>query len=291
MSTKEKSKDGFVDLHLHTSASDGSYTPNEIVKIAFGMGLKAIAITDHDTVSGVAGALDAAVNYDIEVIPGIEFSTEIDNVSIHIVGLYVNYRNKELVKLSSEIFNSRENRAKLILKKLNQLLPDIEITFAELKKVTDGLKGRLHIAEILVKKGIVQTTNEAFDTYLGRDAPAYVPRFKFTPKEAVAFLHKINAIPILAHPDYINAKVNLDQLIQELVAIGLEGIEVYYPTHSNEDIKRFQQIAKNYNLLESGGSDCHGEMNDGGPTIGSLNIPYSVFEKIKERAKEKGIKI
>jgi predicted metal-dependent phosphoesterase TrpH len=286
MKTTNQSNEGFVDLHLHTTASDGSYTPNEIVKIASDLGLKAIAITDHDTVSGIASALDTAINFDIDVIPGIEFSTEIDNVSVHIVGLFVNYRNRELVKITSEIQNSRENRAKSIIQKLNQILPETKITFAELKELTDGLKGRLHIAEILVKKGVVQSINEAFQVYLNRGCPAYVPRFKFTPKEAVTLLNKIGAIPILAHPGYLSKKINLEELLQDLVPAGLKGIEVYYISHSEQDIQRFQQIAQDFNLLESGGSDCHGERNNGPPTIGSMNIPYEIYKKIKDYHEE-----
>ncbi|NHJ48849.1 MAG: PHP domain-containing protein [Asgard group archaeon] len=281
MKSTEQTNEWFVDLHLHTTASDGTYTPKEIVEIASNLELKAIAITDHDTVSGAANALDAATNFDIDVIPGIEFSTEINNESIHIVGLYVDYRNRELIKLTADILNARENRAKKIIELLDELLPDKQITFSEVSELADGLIGRPHIAEILIRKGVVQTINEAFDKYLRRNGPAYVPRFKLTPNEAVAFLHKIKAIPILAHPGYISSKETLDQLLQDLVPAGLKGIEVYYPTHSEQDIRRFKQIAQIHDLLESGGSDCHGERSNG-PFIGSLNVPYSVYKKIKD---------
>lgn len=282
INSDEQVIDNFIDLHLHTTASDGTFPPNKVVQIAYKMGLKAIAITDHDTVSGVADALDATRNFNIEVIPGIEFSTEINNESIHIVGLYVDYRNKELVELSHGIFNSREIRAKKIIQKLNELIDGPKISLNEVINLANGIIGRPHIAEVMIEKGIVESINEAFEKYLKRGGPAYIPRFKLTPIEAVSFLNKIGAIPIIAHPGYISDKINLEEFIQELIEAGLAGIEVYYPTHSKVDIHRFQALVKKYNLFESGGSDCHGELNNG-PFIGSLEIPYSILENIKKR--------
>ncbi len=280
--SNEKSFDYFIDLHVHTTASDGTYTPSEVIQIAFEMGLKAIAITDHDTVSGVANALDAAKNLDIEVIPGIEFSTEINNTSIHILGLYVDYRNKELIELSSKIINSREIRAKKIVQKLNELLESPKINFNDVKIKANNLIGRPHIAEVLVEKGVVHTINEAFEKFLKRGAPAYIPRFKLTPIEAVSFLKNIGAIPILAHPCHISKEINLEELINDLIEVGLAGLEIYYPDHSNEDITKLLELTEKYDLVVSGGSDSHGELTKETP-IGCLEIPYSILENIKKR--------
>jgi predicted metal-dependent phosphoesterase TrpH len=272
----------FIDLHLHTTASDGTFSPTQIVKVALELKLKAIAITDHDTIDGIVEAFEAAENEPIEVIPGIEFSTEIDDVSIHIVGLNVDFHNTNLLKLTHEIQNAREIRAKKIIEKLNSLDIGPKITFADVKNVAIGFIGRPHIAEVMIEKGIVQNLEEAFVKYLNRGEPAYIPRYKLTPVDAVSFLNKIGAIPILAHPLHISEKIELEGLIQELKKAGLVGLEIYYPAHSQEDIEKLQVLAKKYDLVESGGSDCHGKLNEG-PTIGSLNIPYSILEKIKER--------
>ena len=211
----------FIDLHLHTTASDGTFSPNQVVKIALELKLKAIAITDHDTVGGIKEALE---------VPKIDFN--------------------------------------------------------DVKNIASGFIGRPHIAEVMIAKGIILTIDEAFEKYLNRGKPAYIPRYKLTPIEAVSFLNNIGAIPILAHPCHISEKIELERLIQELKEAGLVGLEIYYPAHSHEDIDKLQALAKKYDLLESGGSDCHGEINNG-TMIGCVAIPYSVLTNIKKRLKQK----
>ncbi|MCG3253018.1 MAG: PHP domain-containing protein [Candidatus Heimdallarchaeota archaeon] len=281
-SDSSNEKLSFIDLHLHTTASDGTFSPTQVVKVALELKLKAIAITDHDTVGGIPEALDAAENEPIEVIPGIEFSTELNSVSIHVVGLYVDFQNKELLELTHEIQNARENRAKKIIEKVNALKAGPEITFHEVLELSDGLIGRPHIGEVMIRNGYAKTMNEVFEKFLKRGGPCYVQRFKLSPKEAFEFLKRIGAIPILAHPGYISREIDLDLFIAEQKQYGLMGLEVYYPSHSEEQIKLYKELAKKYDLLESGGTDCHGKLNEG-PFIGRLNIPYSLLIKIKER--------
>ncbi len=284
-STKEQ-KESNVDLHIHTTASDGTFSPSQVVKISVELKLNAIAITDHDTVNGVSEALKAADGEEIEVIPGIEFSTEINSESIHIVGLYVNHLNKELLELTDEIQNAREKRAEKIIEKVNSLEVGPEISLEEVKEISDGLIGRPHIGEIMIQKGYAESMNEIFEKFIKRGAPCYVPRFKLTPFEAIKFLKRIKAIPILAHPGYVSDTIDLNNFIKKLKKVGLAGIEVYYPSHTIEQIKKFKELAKKYKLLESGGSDCHGKLNEG-PFIGSLKIPYSVLQKMKKKYKKK----
>ncbi|HUT82809.1 MAG TPA: PHP domain-containing protein [Candidatus Bathyarchaeia archaeon] len=271
-----------IDLHIHTTASDGTFSPNQVVKIASQLKLRAIAITDHDTVDGIEEAIEAAKSENIEIIPGIEFSTEIYDESIHIVGLFVDHTNSELKKLTYEILNAREIRAKKIIEKVNELNIGPKITIEEIKEISNGVIGRPHIGEIMVKKGYAKSLNLVFTNFLRRNGPAYVPRFKLTPKEAIKFLCKIKAIPILAHPGHISSEILLDEFIGDLASEGLAGIEVYYPSHTEENIKLFKELAKKYNLLESGGSDCHGSLNEG-PFIGSMKIPYSILAHMKEK--------
>lgn len=284
-SDSSNDKQSFIDLHLHTTASDGTFSPNQVVKVALELKLKAIAITDHDTVGGIKEALEVAENEPIEVIPGIEFSTEINSVSIHVLGLYLDFQNKELLELTHEIQNAREIRAKKIIKKVNSLKAGPEITFQEVLELSDGLIGRPHIGEVMIRKGYAKTMNEVFEKYLKRGGPCYVQRFKLSPKEAIEFLKKIGAIPIIAHPGHISSKIDLDSFIAEQKQHGLMGLEVYYPSHTKEQVKLYRDLAKKHDLLESGGTDCHGKLNEG-PFIGRLNIPYSLLAKIKERRKK-----
>lgn len=272
----------FIDLHLHTTASDGTFTPSEVVRFSKKLRLVAIAITDHDSIAGINEALEAGKREGIEVIPGIEFSTEVNNMSIHIVGLFIDIHNKQLIKLTHEIQNAREKRAKKIIEKINTLNKGPKITFKEVYAKANGLIGRPHIAEVMIEKGYTSTIEETFKNYLKRGASCYVPRFKITPIECIKLLKEMDAIPILAHPGLLPKKMDFEDFLKTLVENGLAGLEVFYPTHKYEQKEYFQEIASKYNLLESGGSDCHGLLNNG-PFIGSQQIPYIILEKMKKR--------
>ncbi|HUU79496.1 MAG TPA: PHP domain-containing protein [candidate division Zixibacteria bacterium] len=271
----------FIDLHLHTTASDGTFTPSEVVRFSKRLNLEAIAITDHDSIAGINEALEAGKREGIEVIPGIEFSTEVKNVSIHIVGLFVDIKSEKLIKLTQEIQNAREKRAKKIIEKINALNKGPIISFEEVYAKANGLIGRPHIAEVLIEKGFASTIEETFENYLKRGASCYVPRFKITPIECFKLLNEMGAIPILAHPGLLPKKLDFEYFLKTLVENGLVGIEVFYPTHKYEQREYFHEIAGKYNLLESGGSDCHGLLNNG-PFIGSQQIPYSILDKMKK---------
>jgi hypothetical protein len=275
-------KQRLIDLHLHTTASDGTFSPTKMVQLAKEVGLSAIAITDHDTVAGIPEALAAGEKMDIEVIPGIELSTETQAESVHVVGLFVDYTNKELLKLTAEICDARENRAKKIIEKVNQLEGFPKITFAEVERKAHGLIGKPHIAEIMLEKGYGETIDEIFQNYLRRGGPCYVQRFKLTPSEGIKLLRKIGAIPILAHPGIISGKLDIERFIQKNKRHGLMGLEVQYPAHSDEQKLYFRELINKYDLLESGGSDCHGLLNDG-PFIGSVKVPYELLQKMKNR--------
>lgn len=272
----------FIDLHLHTTASDGTFTPSEVVRFSKRLNLVAIAITDHDSIAGINEAQEAGIREGIEVIPGIEFSTEVKNVSVHIVGLFVNIKSEKLIKLTQDIQNAREKRAKKIIEKINALNKGPKITFKEVYAKANGLIGRPHIAEIMIEKGYASAIDETFENYLKRGAPCYVPRFKITPIECIKFLNDMGAISILAHPGLLPKKLDFECFLKTLVENGLAGIEVFYPTHKYEQKEYFHEIACKYNLLESGGSDCHGLLNNG-PFIGSQQIPYSILDKMKKR--------
>ena len=272
----------FIDLHLHTNASDGTFTPTELVEHAKAKDIVAIAITDHDTVAGIDEAIEAGKRLNIEVIPGIEFSTEIDHISFHIVGLFVDHHNEKLLQLTSEIRNARANRAKKIIEKVNTLNLGPTITYEEVEAKAHGLIGRPHIATIMIEKGYAKSIDEVFDKFLERGAPCYVSRFKFTPQKAVQFLFEMKAIPILAHPGLSPRDFNFEEFIEELKKFGLAGLEVLYPTHTPEQRRYFRELVIKNDLLQSGGSDCHGYLN-GGPYIGKTKLPYRFLQRMKDK--------
>ncbi len=280
--TNNRKDNSFIDLHLHTKASDGTFSPSEMVEYAKSKNIVAVAITDHDTVAGVEEGLIAGKKMGIEVIPGIEFSTEIDQISFHIVGLFVDHKDKTLLELTKQIQNARKNRAIMIIEKVNALNIGPKITLQEVEALASGLIGRPHIATVMIEKGYAKAMDEVFSKFLERGASCYVPRFKLRPQEAVSIIAKMKAIPILAHPGFIPKGFNFDEFLEDLKKFGLAGIEVIYPSHSIEQRNFFRQLAKKFDLLESGGSDCHGKLG-GGPYIGRTKIPYYCLQKMKVR--------
>lgn len=243
------------DLHVHTSASDGVYSPEEVIEKANTMGLAGIAITDHDTVDGLQSALSFAGKENIKthVIPGIEMNTELDEEEIHILGYFIDYKNKGLINRLAEIKKSRYERARRMISKLNNMGIDIE--FGQVQRMARGdLIGRPHIARAMVEKGYVFSNKEAFEKYISKGKPAYVPRYKFFPQEAIGLIKQSGGIAILAHPGLLN---NIDKF-NSLINMGIEGVEAFYPEHSPEQIRIYIELCHNKNLLLTGGSDFHG---------------------------------
>ncbi len=294
-----KMKKGFfmdcVDLHVHTTASDGTYSPEEVVKLAKQEGLRAIAITDHDTVKGLKEASLAGEKYGVEVIPGCELSVEYPHGQMHIVGLWISKDPKFVAAELQFLRDKRHSRNKDIIKKLQNL--GIDITYEEvLEIVKNGTTvGRPHIARVLVKKGVVKDINEAFTKYIGPNGLAYVPKTKFSPKKAIDIIKKEGGLVILAHPYSLN--LGPDALKDELIRLkgfGLDGMEVYYSEHTPEQERLYLNLCKELGLLISGGSDFHGSVKKGiflGKGKGNLKIPYALVEKMKEYRRQKGLGI
>lgn len=282
--TGDEWMDKIIDLHTHSSASDGSMTPAELVAYAKLKGLAAIALTDHDTVDGVKNALDEGERIGVEVIPGIEISVEY-KPEMHILGLFPD--KDKYVKIKEElnaIKTGRELRNKKIINRLNEL--DLDITEEEVKKLAIGdIVGRPHIARVLVAKGYARSIDDAFDKYLSKEGLAYFKRFELQPKDGIRAIRRAGGIPVLAHPVYLKQTYDqLDKLIPELKEYGLIGIEAYYSEHSNEDTGKFLRLAIKHNLLATGGSDFHGSFKSGielGRGRGNLNVPYELLEKLK----------
>ena len=286
-----------IDLHSHTNKSDGTLTPTQIVDLATEKGITILAITDHDTIEGIQEAMDRArdINSDPsltakapKIIPGIEFSTEWNGRDVHVVGLSIDHNNKSFTSKLDAFLDSREGRNRKMADKLKEV--GIGISYEGLCKMfPDCVLTRAHFAKYLYEYGYVKSTHEAFERYLGPDAPCYVPREKITPVQAVNMTLEAGGIPVLAHPMiYKFGDEKLRELITMMKEAGLVGIEAMYSTHSEEDEKYIRDLAADMGLLISGGSDFHGNNKPGielGTGCGNLNIPDEVWFEL-EKAKK-----
>ncbi len=278
---------GRVDLHVHTTASDGSLTPAEVVRLALEQGLAAIALTDHDTVEGLAEAWTAANGTGLEVVPGVEISSDWPVGDFHILGLDVDPWDGPFNECLQSMKAARVQRARKMLERLAGLGMPME--WDEVARFCNGscAIGRLHIARAMVRRKYVSTIPEAFQRYIGRDGPAYVPRLRMTPVEVIGLIRRAGGVAVLAHP----AASGLVEHIPTLASLGLQGIEVWYPFHSSEDVKVLLRLARQYRLLVTGGSDFHGFGVGEGAPLGSLNVPLRVLRQLQRAAESDGTRM
>lgn len=245
---------GVVDLHLHTTCSDGQDTPEELVEAAVAGGYRVISITDHDTVEGVIRGIGAAAGTPLEVIPGIELSALDGDSDIHILGYFIDCHDPEFIRQIAFFKEKRRDRAEEIVLTLNRLGLDIQID--TVLRIAHGAPvGRPHIAEALVSEELVTTYDEAFARYIGAHAPAYVPKYRVSPAEAIGLIRKNGGIPVIAHPGVLNR----DEIIGELIGYGLMGIEAVHPLHVPEKQAFYEKLARKHGLVVTGGSDWHGK--------------------------------
>lgn len=268
----------FADLHIHSLFSDGSDTPEEIVEKASQQGLAALSLTDHDTVAGLPAAEAAGRRYSLEVIPGIEFSTESANRDIHILGYFLNIQYPELLEQLAKFQDVRRERIVKMVDKLRQLGIGSISADEIFEGAPNATVGRPHLASQLVKKGLVKDIPTAFEKYLGEDRPAYVPKYKQTPFEAIDLIRRAGGVSVLAHP----MVTNRDELIPQMVERGLGGIEVYYPNCLPKVSEFYQKLALKHGLAMTGGSDYHGDKKDY-LYIGKVCVPYEWVEELKKR--------
>jgi len=263
-----------VDLHLHSTCSDGLFSPEEIVKKAEGMGLKGLAITDHDTVAGTERAIRTSRR--IEVVPGVELSTETEEEEIHLLGYFINYSHPDFLSFLEEIKQSRAIRLEKMLSLLEQMGYPLGSTGQKLFEISNP--GRMHVARALVAEGYVRDTDRAFARLLERDRPAYVPRYKLHPEEGLELILEAGGLPVIAHP------IDLQDMnwIKTLRKKGLVGLEVYHPRHPRLFIDYLQRLSREENLLPTGGSDCHGPDGEGKFQLGKLQVPDKYLEGIRK---------
>lgn len=274
--------EGLVDLHTHTKASDGTLSPEELVQLAGQIGLRAVAITDHDTTDGLREL--EGTELPVELVPGLEVSCSSEHRMLHILGYYIDPDHPELKERLEFYRNGRGRRNRTIIEKLNEL--GIDIRYEEVIDETGGgVPGRPHIARVLLKKGVVATIEEAFQRYLGRGGSVYTSRDRFKPEETIAFLRRAGGVPVLAHPSQLGLSGDeLFQYVKELKDNGLEGIEVWYSTHSEEQVEEYSRVADSLGLIKTGGSDFHGEVKPDiqlGSGKGTLSVPYAAVEDLK----------
>ena len=281
-----------IDLHIHSTASDGTLSPVEILRLAETLGLGAISITDHDTLKGSRDLLEAAGSSDVRVLTGIEISTIPPALytfagSFHILGYGIRLDDSALNQTLKTLQHARENRNPLIISRLSAM--GLDITLEEvILAYGESQIGRPHIAQLIIKKGFARTIDEAFDVYLGFNKPAYVDKFKLDCQKAIEMIVKAGGIPVLAHPFLLRIPDHsrLESLVATLKEMGLQGIEVYYPEQASEDVAFYSRLALSHDLSVTGGTDFHGAIKPDiqlGYGRGDFFVPYAVYDLLLKR--------
>jgi predicted metal-dependent phosphoesterase TrpH len=277
---------GWVDLHVHSTASDGSLSPLKIIERAKEIGLRAVAITDHDTIEGSAEALGYPPLPSLEILSGIEISAHVPSGTMHILGYLLRLDDSSLRQTLKRVQEARANRNIKIVERLQEL--GVPIQYHELTAVSGGGQiGRPHIAQVLVHKGAARSVNEAFKRFLRKGGVAYVSRYRLLPGEAIQMILRAGGVPVLSHPFTLDVKDegDLEDLLVDLKGVGLKGMEVYYPEHGPERTTQYERLARRHGLVMTGGTDFHGEAKPRvqmGIGRGDLRIPYQLVEKLKE---------
>ncbi len=269
-----------ADLHLHTHFSDGTYSPEEVVAHARRLGLAAIALTDHDTVEGCVRADLACRDAGIQFIPGAELTAEQGNDELHILGYCLDVNHPRLLTEMAHFQTVRQNRIREMVQRLNQhQIPLKAETVFELANCR--APGRPHVARALVAAGFCSTLDQAFERFLKRNRPAWVPKHKMSARDAIELIHQAGGVAVMAHPGLNRS----DSVIPSMVEAGLDGIECFHTKHSTSTTEHYLQMAERYHLLVTGGSDCHG-LSKGRPLIGTVRLPYFHVERLCARAAE-----
>lgn len=285
---------GIIDLHSHTTYSDGSASPEELIARASSKGARSIAITDHDTVDAFAEARAAADRFGVEFVPGIEISAEFSPGTMHILGYCVDGESATLSEKLATLKSAREMRNPEIARRLEGL--GFDITYDEVAQLAGNkVVGRPHFARLLVEKGYVRSIQEAFDRLLKKGAPAYVEKARLSPADSINLIHRAGGVAVLAHPYQLKLPSYdaVNELIAELAGLGLDGIEAIYSRHSTAERAAYSEIALRHHLLVTGGSDYHGSYKpdiDVVTGLGDLEVSYDLLEALKARAEERAPK-
>jgi 3',5'-nucleoside bisphosphate phosphatase len=273
----------YADLHLHTNFSDGTYSPEELAGHAKRCGLRAVALTDHDTMEGCARMGVACEAGGVEFIPATELTAEHGGHELHMLGYFLDAQNERLATDLAKFQQVRQQRIHDMVRRLNEMNVPIQAE-AVFALANCRSPGRPHVARTLVQAGFCRSLDEAFERFLRKGKPAWVPKFKISATDAINLIHQAGGLAVMAHPG-LNHN---DDLIPDLVAAGMDGIECFHTKHSTTMNQRYLMIADKYRLLVTGGSDCHG-MSKGKPLIGTIKIPYDCVERLKERVLQRAV--
>ncbi len=275
-----------IDLHIHTSASDGKFSPREVVAQAVAVGMRVIAITDHDTVNGIAEAVAEAERFpQFTLIPGVEISTDVAEGEVHVLGYFIDYTDSGLKAVLTHMGNARRERAQKMVARLGEL--GLKISWSRVQEIAgDGSMGRPHVAQAMLEGGYIATFKEAFAKYIGRGCPAYVEWERLSPAGAVALILKTGGLPVLAHPLTTH---DPPALTAELKTVGLIGIEAYYNGYTQEETGNILNLAKSHHLITTGGSDYHGLDSNLETPIGGAPVPDVSVESLMASVRERGL--
>jgi predicted metal-dependent phosphoesterase TrpH len=266
-----------IDLHLHSNASDGKFSPAEVVRKSAEAGLTVIALTDHDTVDGIESALKAGRSFSgLTVIPGVEINTDVPKGEAHVLGYFIDYNHPELLATLKRMRDARQERALGMIAKLRSLGMPLE--WERVKKIAGtGAIGRPHIAQAMLEKGYITSLKEAFNKYIGFDGPAYVERTKVSPVEAVEIIVRANGLPVFAHPLTVQ---DPEAMVRQLKSKGLVGLEAYYNGYTQAQVSLLVGLAEKYGLIVTGGSDYHGLDESSETIIGGVDVPMKSVERL-----------
>ncbi len=269
-----------VELHCHTTASDGVLTPTELVERASGLGITHLAITDHDTTAAWEEACLAANRAGIEMVPGVEVSCYAQSREIHVLGYFFDPDHRPLQCLMSEMRQARELRMREMLQRLSEI--NVVVEFEEVARWSRGSIGRPHLARALVERGLVKSFDDAFERYIGRGKPGYVARRTLSPGQATEALKAAGGVAVLAHPGLIKDMA----LVSDLLELGFDGLEARHPSHSSKEMKRFTRLARSRHLLATGGSDFHQPGSSTRPELGAMKIGSETVEALRQRSRQ-----
>ena len=277
-----------VDLHIHSTVSDGKFSPEEIVSKAAALGLTIIALADHDSIDGIAPALGAAKAFPpLRIIPCVEISTDMPSGEAHVLGYFIDYTSDELNASLEKFRSSRQRRAQGMIAKLHNL--GIRVDWQRVQEIAgDGSIGRPHIAQAMLEKGYITSIKDAFTGYIEHGGPAYVEREKMTPAEAVALIARSNGLPVLAHPFTV---IDPQAMVIELKTAGLVGIEAYYNGYTADEIKSLVSLADKHSLIATGGSDYHGLDDSDETMLGGVDVPVESAERLTALAEQHALRL
>ena len=268
-----------VDLHMHSTASDGTLPVEELMKLAASVGLKTISLTDHDTTAALDTAIKVGNELGMEVIPGIELSADDNGNEVHILGYFINYDNEKFQQELEKFRDTRLGRAEAMVKKLGEL--GMPISYERVLEIAgNAAPQRPHIAEALKEAGYITTISEAFDKYIGNDGPAYVDRARIGTVESVELINGVGGLAVIAHPTYVK---NLEKVLPPMVEAGMVGMEIHYGHYDDATVAELLKLADRYDLIATGGSDYHGRADGGQVFIGEHEVPPVVIEQLKSK--------